>query len=284
MMIQKVVTTLGKRNFNRSNTLFGSSVCPDEINSKPSKSLAAQFQASLTDQNGVFTLGGLGGIPFVGISGMGAFLSHTPTNGKVVIMYGPHVGISDDGQVGKVERLSKDKLSGSCGAGLGAYKAIYAEIKAAEEEKVKAAAEGKPPPPPPPAPKPKKLSVMDNQEEYIIRRLKPKLTTPAALAVSSAAMPAFVTTRMYDLVRELLMELMKAYWSGSGAWDSVDEIVLLGGIVVNRGQFSGSIESREDFFQPLVFDSYTKPSGGGQPVPTDLFPETFGVKADSWFD
>lgn len=59
LMIQKVVTTLGKRNFNRSNTLFGSSVCPDEINSKPSKSLAAQFQASLTDQNGVFTLGKL---------------------------------------------------------------------------------------------------------------------------------------------------------------------------------------------------------------------------------
>ena len=96
-------------------------------------------------------------------------------------MYGPHVGISDDGQVGKVERLSKDKLSGSCGAGLGAYKAIYAEIKAAEEEKAKAAADGKPPPPPAPAPKPKKLSVMDNQEEYIIRRLKPKLTTSSGL-------------------------------------------------------------------------------------------------------
>lgn len=95
-MINKVVTTLGARGFNRANTLFGSSVCPDEINSKPSKSLAAQFQATLTDQNGVFTLGGLGGIPFVGISGMGAFLSHTPTNGKVVIMYGPHVGKNKD--------------------------------------------------------------------------------------------------------------------------------------------------------------------------------------------
>lgn len=218
--------------------------------------------------------GGLGGIPFVGISGMGAFLSHTPSNGKVVIMYGPHVGISDDGQVGKVERLSKDKLSGSCGAGLGAYKAIYAEIKAAEE------AGGKPAE----APKPKKLSVMDNQEEYIIRRLRPKLTTPAALAVSSAAMPAFVTNQMYVLVKELLMEEMKSFWSGGSAWDGIDEVVLLGGIVVNRGQFSGSIESREDFFQPLVFDSYTKPSGAGQPTPNDLFPETFGVKADSWFE
>lgn len=207
-------------------------------------------------------------------------MSHTPTNGKVVILYGPHVGISDDGEVGKVERLSKDKLSGSCGAGLGAYKAIAAEIKAAEEAK----AEGKVAPALTPESKPKKISVMDNQEEYIIRRLRPKLTTPAALAVSAAAMPAFVTNQMYDLVKELIMAEMSSYWSGSSAWDSIDEIVLLGGIVINRGQFSGSIESREDFFQPLVFESYTKPASGGQPTPTDLFPETFGVRADSWFD
>ena len=357
VMIQKVVTTLGRRNFNRSNTLFGSSVCPDEINSKPSKSLAAQFQSVLTDQNGVFTLGGLGGIPFVGISGMGAFLSHTPTNGKVVIMYGPHVGISDDGQVGKVERLGKEKLSGSCGAGLGAYKAIYAERKAELEAKAKAEAEAKakaeaaakakaeaeaaaaeaaakapppapeqasitytvggrtitvpkmpvssvPPAPTPPAPEPvkvvappaptptapaptpapKKQSVMDNQEDYIIRKLSPRLTTPTALSVSAAAMPAFVTNQMYDLVKELLMEEMKSYWSADNAWDNINEIVLLGGIVINRGQIAGSIESREDYFQPLVFDTYTKPPGGGQPQATDLFLETFGAKADSWFD
>lgn len=279
-MIQKVVTTLGQRGFNRSNTLFGSSVCPDEINSKPSKSLAAQFQSVLTDQNGVFTLGGLGGIPFVGISGMGAFLSHTPTNGKVVIMYGPHVGISDDGQVGKVERLGKEKLSGSCGAGLGAYKAIYAERKAQAE----AEAEGKAPAPGPALAPAKKQSVMDNQEDYIIRKLKPRLTTPTALSVSQAAMPAFVTYQMFDLVKELLMEEMKSHWSGNTAWDAIDEIVLLGGIVINRGQFSGSIETREDFYQPLVFDSYTRPSGGGQPTPTDLFTQTFGARADSWFD
>jgi hypothetical protein len=333
-MIQKVATTLGRHGFNRANTLFGSSVCPDEINSKPGKSLAAQFQASLTDQNGQFTLGGLGGIPFVGISGMGAFLSHTPTNGKVVIMFGPHVGISDDGLVGKVERLGKEKLSGSCGAALGALGAIKAEREAKAKEE--AAANEAPlalapvpvpvlvqppsppppapspskqlyfggkyvtlpkpvmtkaaapvPPPPPPAPKPappKKQTVMDNQEDYIIRKLRPRLSTPVALSVSAAAMPAYVTSQMYDLVKELLIEELKEFWSKDTAWDSINEIVLLGGIVINRGQFAGSIESREDYFQPLVFESYTKPSGGGQPKPTDMFAETFGARADSWFD
>jgi hypothetical protein len=252
-------------------------------------------------------------------------LSHTPSNGKVVIMFGPHVGISDDGLVGKVERLGKEKLSGSCGAALGALGAIKAEreAKAKEEAAAKEAgvpvptpslpppapspskqlyiggkyitlpkpvttraaapAPAPPPPPPPPAP-PKKQSVMDNQEEYIIRKLRPRLTTPVALSVSAAAMPAFVTIQMYDLVKELLAEELKEFWSKDTAWDSINEIVLLGGIVINRGQFAGSIESREDYFQPLVFESYTKPSGGGQPKPSDMFAETFGARADSWFD
>jgi hypothetical protein len=125
---------------------------------------------------------------------------------------------------------------------------------------------------------------MDNQEDYIIRKLRPRLTTPTALSISAAAMPAFVTNQMFDLVKELLMEELKAFWSKDTAWDSINEVVLLGGIVINRGQYAGSIESREDYFQPLVFDSFTKPSGGGQPKPTDLFLETFGARADSWFD
>jgi hypothetical protein len=238
-------------------------------------------------------------------------------------MFGPHVGISDDGLVGKVERLGKEKLSGSCGAALGALGAIKAEreAKAKEEAAAKEAAVLVPPPPSPapspsnqlyiggkyvtlpkpvmtraappvppplpPSPPPlptKKQSVMDNQEDYIIRKLRPRLTTPVALSVSAAAMPAFVTNQMYDLVKELLTEELKEFWSKDTAWDSINEIVLLGGIVINRGQFAGSIESREDYFQPLVFESYTKPSGGGQPKPSDMFAETFGARADSWFD
>lgn len=45
----------------------------------------------------------------------------------MVIFFGPHVGVSNTGIVGKVERLGRKKLSGACGAALGAYKALTAE-------------------------------------------------------------------------------------------------------------------------------------------------------------
>lgn len=309
-MVNTVMETLSKNGFTKTNTLFGSSVCPDEINSKPSKSLATALQSTLTEQNGQFTLGGLGGIPFVGISGVQAFMSHTPDNGKVVIMYGPHVGISDDGIVGKVERLGKEKLSGSCGAGLGALKAIQAEatqVASAEEPTTvlasapAAAGGGISIPAPVPqaanaaenpmllaeaaaANAAPKQSVMDNQEEYIIRKLRPRLTTPTAKSISAAAAPAYVTYQMFELVEELLMEELKTFWKSPSSWDSISEVVLLGGIVVNRGQISGNVEAREDFYHPIVFESYKKPSqAGAMPEGKDLFPGTFGEKADSWF-
>jgi hypothetical protein len=314
-MIDQVVATLSRRQFSKSNTLFGSSVCPDEINSKPGKSLAAAMQAALTDQNGLFTLGGLGGIPFVGISGLKAFMSHTPDKGKVVIMYGPHIGISDDGVAGKVERLGRAGVSGSCGAALGALKVIQGEMQAQPGGVMGGSSTAPSPTPaltpgqaagtaagaaagllrPKPAnaaeivnaaqaPMPKQ-TVMDNQEEYIIRKLRPRLTSPTAMSVSKAAAPAYVTYQMFDLVEELLIEELRAFWKDASSWDNIDEVVLLGGVVVNRGQFSGSIEARQDYYHPMVFESYKKPeTAGAFPKPSDLFGETFGGRADSWFD
>lgn len=110
----KVQATLSKRKFTRANTLFGTSICPDEINNKPTKSLPAALQRAMTDLNGVFHLGGLAGLPYMGTSGMKAFLSHCPMNGKVFIMYGPHIGITDEGIVGKVERLGQTIPSLDC--------------------------------------------------------------------------------------------------------------------------------------------------------------------------
>lgn len=99
---------------------------------------------------GVFNLGGLGGVPFVGKSGFGAFLSHVPDSGKVLIIYGPHVGISNEGVVGKVERVGQSKASGACGAGIGAYKALMKGPRGPNDK-------------------------FDYQEEFIIDRLEPKI-------------------------------------------------------------------------------------------------------------
>jgi len=87
--------------------LFATSVCADDIN------VSTDFRRVLTRP---FTLGGLGGIPFAGFTGMVAFSHHIPDNGSAFIFYGPHIGISDEGELGKMRRPGQAALSNSCGA------------------------------------------------------------------------------------------------------------------------------------------------------------------------
>ena len=50
-------------------------------------------------------------------------LSHIPDDGNVVILFGPHVGISPEGEVGKFSRVGQKKLSTACGAAIAAFNA-----------------------------------------------------------------------------------------------------------------------------------------------------------------
>lgn len=87
--------------------LFATSVCADDIN------VSTDFRRVLTRP---FTLGGLRGIPFAGLTGMVAFSHHIPDNGSAFIFYGPHIGITDEGELGKMRRPGQAELSNSCGA------------------------------------------------------------------------------------------------------------------------------------------------------------------------
>lgn len=242
----RVSAALRDRGYTRTNTLFGSSLCSDEINDT-AESLVGDFLNKLGVE-GVFNLGGLGGLPFVGISGMGAFTSHCPVDGKIFIVFGPHVGIADDGTVGKVERVGKNTVSTSCGAGIGAYKAIMAS------ETVQEATES--------------LSTRDFQEEYIIAQLSTRLDALRGQDPSNETI-AYVTNKMYDLVWEMLRSEINAFTTKPDFWGSVSEVTLLGGIVVNRGHGEG-VPGGEDFYQPLMLKSLTK---DGE---SDIYGEVFG--------
>jgi hypothetical protein len=96
--------------FDLSRTLLATSVCSDEIIRS-----ATNFREYL--ENGhPFTLGGLAGFPFSGITGFKAFASHIPDGGSAIILYGPHIGVSKNGEIGIVERIGQDKPSTCCGA------------------------------------------------------------------------------------------------------------------------------------------------------------------------
>lgn len=99
------------------NTLYGQSICSDEINNE--KGDLADLMKEYWGE--VFPLGGIGGAPFVGKTGFMAFSHHVPDDGNVLILFGPHVGVTEAGEVGKYHRIGQKGNSTSCGAVIAAY-------------------------------------------------------------------------------------------------------------------------------------------------------------------
>jgi len=108
-----VVDLLSKKGFSGDNTLLATSLCCDEL----ARRLEDDF-VKVYGNN--FNLGGLSGFPFAGNTGFGAMAAHIPDNGNCLIVYGPHVGITKEGQVGKVEREGIALVDNCCGSAIAA--------------------------------------------------------------------------------------------------------------------------------------------------------------------
>lgn len=108
----KVNRILLQREFG-SNTILATSFCSDEINRSLEQALVNLF-----GQN--FSMGGLSGFPFAGVTGFGAYCSHIPDGGQSLIVYGPHVGIDAKGNFGMVDRRGISATSTCCGSAVGA--------------------------------------------------------------------------------------------------------------------------------------------------------------------
>jgi len=89
--------------------VHAASICSDDINS-------AEYPAQARKMIGPFTLGGLDGLPFTGLTGMGAFEHHVPDGGGILIFFGPHIGVSEKAPLGKIFRLHQSEASDCCGA------------------------------------------------------------------------------------------------------------------------------------------------------------------------
>jgi hypothetical protein len=98
-------------------------------------------------------MGGLGGLPFVGKTGFKAYSHHVPHGGNLFIVFAPHIGIADDGLIGKISRAGQDHLDVACGAAIGAYNTLK-----------KAAADNNEP-----------LDRDDPQFSFILKALRPKM-------------------------------------------------------------------------------------------------------------
>lgn len=112
-LVTSVVDILAEKGYTGANTLLATSLCCDEL----ARQLENDF-VSVFGKN--FNLGGLAGFPFAGNTGFGAMSAHIPDDGYCLIVYGPHVGISADGTIGKVERAGIDLIDSCCGSAIAA--------------------------------------------------------------------------------------------------------------------------------------------------------------------
>ncbi|MEX0719204.1 MAG: hypothetical protein WD059_00965 [Balneolaceae bacterium] len=114
-----ILRELNSNRMEVSNTLWGTSVCSDEVTNVFSQ-LNKYFLGP-----GPFQFGGISGLPFTGKTGFRAFASHIPDDGGAFILYGPHIGISKNGKAGEILREGQTANSTCCGslvAGLDAVK------------------------------------------------------------------------------------------------------------------------------------------------------------------
>lgn len=208
-MDKAVAKVLNQRGFTPENTLFGHSVCSDEVNNRKE-----QLIPLMTNRWGEgFTLGGLGGLPFAGKSGFGAYLHHVPDSVKLLVIFAPHVGIDEIGRIGSLQRDGQAKTSTACGAAIGAYKELQ-KLKKTASDPLLVFEEDNP-------------REFDPQLKEIVNLLAPRLDG----IQDSADSIAFVTYQMYGVVRELITACIT---ETPDLFDFASEVAVVGGIMINR--------------------------------------------------
>jgi hypothetical protein len=176
-----------------SRMLMATSLCSDDINI-PSTSFFSVVW-------GPFFLGGLGGLPFAGLTGLTAFAHHIPDNGTAFIFYGPHIGVTLEYEVGKMYRPRQEKAGACCGA-------LMLALERFKNDKFKP-----------------QVTDKDHQQTLLEKLLFPNRDE----IINDEFPEKKITEKAYELIDSMLHEnlaMVKKEFK-------VDKIALLGGIVIN---------------------------------------------------
>lgn len=209
--LSRLVAFCGRHGFHADNTLLGTSVCVDEINSMPCS--IDQLMREVLGENFVF--GGLGGAAFGGKTAFHAYSNHVPANGHLFILFGPHVAVTTEGgaeakQCGYYHRIGQQEPSSACGAAMGAL----AWARSADKEPV--------------------IDVESNdlQMDFIKRHV----FRSKARIFASRNPEAELAFTMFEFVRDMMLSIV-------GASALTGKLVLVGGLQINT--------ALEDHFLPL---------------------------------
>ena len=176
-----------------SKVLMATSVCSDDINVPSTTFFNVLF--------GPFIMGGLGGLPFVGHTGMRAFAHHIPDDGAAFIFYGPHIGITMDGELGKMYRPRQLETGDSCGA-------LMLALKRLQDDTYKPVVK---------------------EKDYQQMKLEESLLPFRDRVLQSDNKQKEITEVAYEIIDRMVHDYLVACKSEF----HVDKIALLGGIIIN---------------------------------------------------
>lgn len=194
-----------------SKVLMATSVCSDDINIPSTTFFNVLF--------GPFIMGGLGGLPFAGQTGMTAFAHHIPDEGSAFIFYGPHIGITLEGELGKMYRPRQEQTGNSCGALMLALDRLQDDTY-----------------------KPKM-----HDDDYQQMKLEDSLLPYREKILASDNQQKAITEACYDIIDKKIHDHIKTCKDEF----HVDHITLLGGIIVNTDY------GLDDYFDPKNFEVIT---------------------------
>ena len=178
---------------NVSKVLMATSVCSDDINVPSTTFFNVLF--------GPFIMGGLGGLPFSGQTGMTAFAHHIPDEGSAFIFYGPHIGITLEGELGKMYRPRQEQTGNSCGA-------LMLALSRLQDSDYK--------------------PVM-NEDDYQQMKLEESLLPYRERVLSNGNQQKAITEAAYEVIDQKVHDYIKDCKDEF----SVDKVTLLGGIIIN---------------------------------------------------
>ncbi|HBH23643.1 MAG TPA: hypothetical protein DDY13_09500 [Cytophagales bacterium] len=191
-----------------SKVLMATSVCSDDLNISSTSLFSILF--------GPFNMGGLGGFPFTGTTGMGAFAHHVPDNGTAFILYGPHVGITLEGVLGEVSRPRMEKQGHSCGA-------LITVLKKFQDPG---------------------YELKIDETDYQLNMLEAMLQSKRKEIINAADPVMAITEAAYQVIDRRIHENIEKQKSEF----NVSKLVLLGCIIINTNY------GLDDYFDPRNFE------------------------------
>jgi len=114
---ERIRNTLAKQHrIDISKVLLATALCADDVIAVRGSETSTLHGKLNREFLGPFAMGGLAGIPYSGLTGISTVAHHIPEGGAVAIVYGPHIGINDQGETGKLLRPGQHCESAACGA------------------------------------------------------------------------------------------------------------------------------------------------------------------------